>query len=233
MFTCSLARITKGIDHPLQSDGNVKQIWPIQSDWHGFYSDCASSPITIGLLGSMETQLLMYSFIDPVGLSAGCMVYSVFHVFVWHIHYLVVWMDTVEGYFFHSFVHTDCWLIDWLIDWLIVYFGRMDGGLINSFKWIGWFLDVLIYSVGKLDESSVHSNRWVGWLFDSFIWLNKFLMYWFCESNLFSLLFLRNIQSYLFNCLHFEQIENGMKYDFCRFDMNQMLFETIFKYALF
>ncbi len=49
VFTCPLVRITKGINHPLQSDQNFNQIWPIQSDRHGymwlFYSDCASSPI--------------------------------------------------------------------------------------------------------------------------------------------------------------------------------------------
>ncbi len=51
--TCPLVRITKGINHPLQSDRNFNQIWPIQSDRHGymwlFYSDCAPSPIMIGL----------------------------------------------------------------------------------------------------------------------------------------------------------------------------------------
>lgn len=47
--------------------------------------------------------------------------------------YLVVWMDTVEGYFFYSFVHTDCWLIDWLFileGWMIVqliHSNELDG----------------------------------------------------------------------------------------------------------
>ncbi len=33
VFTCPLIRITKGIKHPLRSDRNFNQIWPIQSDW--------------------------------------------------------------------------------------------------------------------------------------------------------------------------------------------------------
>ncbi len=45
VFTCPLVRITKGINHPLRSDRNFNQIWPIQSDRHGymwlFYYDCA------------------------------------------------------------------------------------------------------------------------------------------------------------------------------------------------
>ncbi len=53
VFTCPLVRITKGINHPLRSDRNFNPILPIQSDWRVymwlFYSDCASSPITIGL----------------------------------------------------------------------------------------------------------------------------------------------------------------------------------------
>ncbi len=53
VFTCPLGRITKGINHPLRSDRNFNPIWPIQSDWRVymwlFYSDCASSPIMIGL----------------------------------------------------------------------------------------------------------------------------------------------------------------------------------------
>ncbi len=49
VFTCPLVRITKGINHPLRSDRNFNQNWPIQSDWRVymwlFYSDCASSQV--------------------------------------------------------------------------------------------------------------------------------------------------------------------------------------------
>ena len=57
VFICPLHRIRKGLNHPLRSEWNFNRFWPIHSDWRVymwlFRSDCASSPITIGLLVSM------------------------------------------------------------------------------------------------------------------------------------------------------------------------------------